>query len=70
MTLKRINMGTKTISIAGLIYLIFVLIGILTLAIGAFLVSALGFILGCVISAYGLLSLLKMPEPFVEDRLP
>jgi ABC-type spermidine/putrescine transport system permease subunit II len=69
MTLKRFNIGSKSISIAGVIYLAVVLVGILAVAISAFLVSVIGFVLACFVSAYGLLSLLKMPEPLVEDRL-
>jgi uncharacterized Tic20 family protein len=69
MTSKRFNLGSKSISIAGLIYLTIILIGIFAIAISAFLVSVLGFVLAFFACSYGLLSLLKMPEPLIEDRL-
>jgi hypothetical protein len=45
------------------------IVGIIAVAITAFMVSVFGFLIACVVAAYGLLSLLKMPEPLVEDRL-
>lgn len=69
MDAKRFAIGSKTVSLAGTLYILVIAIGIVAVAASAFLVSAIGFLIACMVTAYALLKLLKMPEPLVEDRL-
>ena len=65
---NRFKIGPKSISKTGSLFVILLISGFAGIAISASMVSPIGFLIACVVSGYALLSLLKLPEPLIEDR--